>query len=455
MPVFNEVQMRAISQARLGFNLFITGPAGTGKSFVLRTIVEQAEKAGRQVQVTASTGLAASLLSEFSSKGARTLHSFTGVRPHSYGGPVKTPKEIADKLRTNRVAFNRIREIDILIIDECSMIPTEYYKILNDVFKIVRRNEKFSFGGVQIILAGDFFQLGPVQKRSVLPIFMDPLWKEMINETIFLKEIYRQKSGDFLSMLSKLRIGVVDREVSDLVSKTSNNKLVNEHGIKPTLLCACNVDVDKVNDTELMNLPGEMVEYKSIDTNVYANQNPDALPFRTPERLRLKVGAQVMMVANVNPEVGFVNGARGVVTSITSQERVMVRLLTGREVSVYKYLQEFDIDGCSHKVGAAVMKCSRLQFPLKLAWAVTIHKSQGQTIDYLIVDLNKVFAPGQAYTAISRGSSLENMIIRNFHQGCVIADREVVAFHNKLTEKAKKEEQDRSEVQEPKRVKLV
>ena len=421
----NAEQKRAVMLVNLGKNVFITGPAGTGKSFVIQMIIQEAEKCKKQVQVTASTGLAASLLDS-----ARTLHSFMSIGL----GDQTYPESYATKILNNKVVRDRLRKTDILILDECSMIDVSYFKMMDKVLRLVRlRSDKKPFGGLQLILIGDFFQLGPI--KPSMELFNDTIWDETIHETVVLHQIYRQKNQVFVDLLMKLRIGEIDDSVCTTIQETTLNDL-GCFGIKPTILYARNRDVDAMNREELDKLPGETCIFHAEDRDI----DPKT-PQRLPDQLALKVGAQVMILVNDDPEIGIVNGARGVVFNLDRPERIGVRLLSGMEVYLSKSTHETARD-------APLLPSSRRQFPLKLAWAITIHKCQGMTIDYLIVDLAGCFAPGQAYTAISRGTQLENMTIRNFSRSSVITNHTVTAFHARCLLK-----RERSEDEENKKVK--
>jgi ATP-dependent DNA helicase PIF1 len=298
--------------------------------------------------------------------------------------------------------------------------------MMDKVLRLVRlRADKKPFGGLQMILTGDFFQLGPI--KPSMELFNDQIWDDTIHETVILDQIYRQKKQEFIELLMKLRTGEIDDSVCSTIQQTTLNDL--EHnlvGVKPTILYARNRDVDAMNREELDKLPGEAVIFDAEDRDIVPNT-----PQRLPEQLALKVGAQVMILVNDEPELGIVNGARGVVFDLDRPERVGVRLLSGKEVYLSKTTHETARD-------APLLPSSRRQFPLKLAWAITIHKCQGMTIDYLVVDLAGCFAPGQAYTAISRGTQLENMTIRNFTRNVVITNHAVTAFHARCLSRKKR-----------------
>ena len=412
----NEEQKQAVLIAKLGKNIFITGPAGTGKTYVLRTIIENAENSNKNVQVTASTGMAASLLMDLSVNGSRTLHSFIGFKMIDQQ---KTAEQVAERIRMSKIHRKRLNDVDVLVIDEFSMISLDCFKKVDAVLRRVRSRPNQPFGGVQMILSGDFFQLGPVQSRLEKNVFEDPIWEQSNLHTVQLIKVYRQSNEDFLNMLAKIRVGNVDASVCKLIDQTSKNKLENDMGIKPTVLYACNEDVDRMNREELDRLPGKLVTHRAIDVNI--TEQTTAM-INLPEILNLKVDAQVMVTMNI-PFLEVVNGSRGVVTSI-SDTRVQLRLLSGRTVNITRCVQEFD-DDVSGK------ECSRAQFPLKLAWTMTIHKCQGQSIDYLVIDMSRIFADGQAYTAISRGTNLSNMSICNFNPRCVRVNRAVLEYFTK------------------------
>ena len=433
----NEEQTRACNAVAEGHNLFLTGPAGTGKSLTISKIIEEAESWGKQVYVTASTGVAASLLgTAMGCSGVRTFHSWAGIGLGKYA-----PSVHAKFIMRNERSRERIQGTDLLILDEVSMMDFDYMSKVNDVLQIVRRSNQV-FGGIQVVLAGDFYQLPPTQKGRKEPyyLFESQLWADLIEKTVILKKVYRQSKQEFVNLLMNLRDSRIDQSVYNVMDRLQKNRLKIENGIKPTMLFCRNMNVDAVNMAELKRIDNSLYTFKAHEkykSETEKKEHKDSFSFI--DELKLKVGAQVMCLINMAPEFGIVNGSRGVVTHIHSMEHpgeqkqedemaeeyVEVRFLNGY---VHKFSREKQ--EATSQVGEVV--ASKTQFPFKLSWALTIHKSQGATIDLLDVDLAGCFAPGQAYVAISRGTSLDTLRVRNFNKRAVITSPKVVEFHEKL-----------------------
>lgn len=434
----NDEQRRALQLVRRGENIFLTGPAGTGKSLTVSEIIKEAESIGEVVAVTATTGLAASHLSHVSSS-VRTLHSWAGIGLGKY-----PPSTHAKFINRNPTARERIVNTDILVVDEVSMLHPDFLSKVNDTVKLVRKRNPHTshiadkpFGGIQLVFTGDFGQLPPVQKDRKPPsyLFQDPIWTELIDKTVVLTQVYRQKDKAFVDLLTRIREGRITNEDVELIRSTTNNEL-GDGSIAPTVLFCRNVDVDRMNYKELAKLEGE--HHKFVCKDWYADERAMKefkSTFNMPEVLPLKVGAQVMLLKNLSPEDGLVNGSRGIVTSISladaeqdTVDQVQVKFLNGMTHNFERVTQE-----STDENGVAV--ATRTQFPLRLAWCMTIHKSQGMTIDLLEIDLRGTFEVAQAYVAISRGVGLDRMRVRNFTKDCVIASPSVIQFQKELTRK--------------------
>jgi len=426
--VLNEDQRYAVDLVSEGHNIFLTGAAGTGKSLTIGTIVSDAQAAGRTVYVTASTGVAASLLSSSVDTGVRTLHSWGGIGLGAY-----TPHAHASFISKNAGISKRIKETDLLIIDEVSMCDPKYIAKLDSVVRLVR-GSTMPFGGIQVVMSGDFSQLPPVSKGTPYYLFEDDVWGALISETVILSKVYRQTKQVFVDVLTKIRSNDVDDEVVRVIQATAKNKLANVQGIKPTVLFCCNKDVDKINSAELDKLAGDPYVHAAVDSySCPGAAKEHSSNFNLAQTLSLKVGAQVMLLVNIDPDAGLVNGARGVVVGVSPTETpptVSVVFASG-------LVRVFGVSAQEIKDERGNVVASRRQFPLRLAWSTTIHKSQGTTIDLLVVDLNGCFAPGQAYVAISRGTSLETMRVLNFSRRAVISSKKVDKFNRIAARKYK------------------
>lgn len=414
-------------------NVFVTGSAGTGKSHLLKYIVEVlqgrhkkpgdgvSKKKDLVVGVCAPTGVAAVIV------GGSTLHSFFGI-----GLGTGSRSNLLKKVNTNTGARTRIDETDVLIIDECSMLSADLLETLDMVARAIRKNGLFSdepFGGMQVIAFGDFFQLPPVYRndgsrdRSWRPFCFDsPVWSELgLSENIVeLQEVQRQDHEDFINLLNKVRNGGVEpRDIWDLNEKClvgPNNPLPND-GILPTRLYVLNRDVDSENITRLRELDGKEVVCRASDywrqkmpmgtTASVKKKMKEALAMQMPDELSLKVGAQVMLTRNKDLEKNLVNGSRGVVerfeTNKDGNPVPIVRFDSGIITKIDTVEStKFNMDGGE---GCLV----RNQVPLKLAWAITIHKSQGSTLTRASLDISSAFEYGQCYVALSRVRSLEGL----------------------------------------------
>lgn len=430
----NDEQIDASEAILEGQNTFITGSAGTGKSFLLRYLVQELrEKHGpNAVAVTASTGIAAINL------GGQTVHSYAGIGLST--GSADNSKVI-NKVLKNMRAVKRWQDCKVLIIDEISMIDRPLFELLEMVARAVRRNDE-PFGGIQIIVVGDFFQLPPVpnkySKAAREFCFESPVWNKLgfgyndeygymhcnFLNMVLLKQVVRQSNVDFADLLNDIRVGdITNSQLDTLNSCVVSNKPPPTDGIVPTKLYSINKDVDKENLDRLMELPGEVIEVKATD--VWQEQPSasslkktikDNIERAIPDNIQLKVGAQVMLLRNRNNNAddqygvsysGLVNGSRGVITGFvrsTSTSGMVPRVCfdNGQEVVIgpVEYFSR-GAGGDGHLV--------RSQIPLKLAWAVTIHKSQGTTLSRAELMLSNTFDYGQAYVALSRVSSFEGL----------------------------------------------
>lgn len=387
-----ERQQTVIDAVRRGMSVCYTGCAGTGKSYLLRAIVDVLPK--KTTWVTAMTGVAAMNI------GGRTLHSRTGM------GLANQPAETIVRKMRQRVRDAWVHACTTIIIDEISMMSRELFEKIDDVARRVRKNDG-PFGGVQLVLCGDFYQLPPVSDTDTPEFcFESPLWQTSIHLHTELTQVFRQTDEAFVTLLQEVRKGKLSS--TSIKTLQSLDRPLVSGDVKPTQLYPTNAQVDTINLTNLEVLGGKTYVY---DANDYAVDDEYAsLLERTciaPSRLVLKQGAQVMLIKNIDEQ--HVNGSRGVVVGFQPESQMpIVRFRAGKQMVMTPEVWEYDSTD-------ETILATRTQVPLRLAWAMTVHKSQGMTIDYLEVDMKNTFAYGQAYVALSRARTLDGLCVRNFH----------------------------------------
>lgn len=376
-------QQTALKALQTGVNVFLTGEAGTGKSYIINQFVDWLKEKGVRYAVTATTGIAASQI------GGVTIHSWSGI-----GIKKKLQQKDIDHIVYSDYLADRIRETEVLIIDEISMLDATSFEDLDKVLRAVKGIEK-PFGDIQLVVVGDFFQLPPVGRegKEVRFAFESELWQWSRFTTCYLTEQYRQNDNILLSILTAIRNKQVGE---DHLKVLSNCKLGD---IPETKLFTHNVDVDSLNNKKLREIKEKPHTYTMTSGGNMQLVNTLRKQCLSPESLDLKVGAVVMFTRN-NPDAGYVNGTTGKVVSFKNGMPV-VELANKKTVcpEVAKWVLE------SRKGNEGWIK----QIPLKLAWAITIHKSQGMSLDRAFIDLTKVFEYGQGYVAISRMTSLYGM----------------------------------------------
>lgn len=379
--MLTDEQSSVLTSVLEGQNIFLTGDAGTGKSFLIGAIV----KCKRNAAVTAMTGSAALLIN------GSTLHSFLGI-----GLAKESAEKLAQSVRKFTPVVNRIRETSTLIIDEVSMMSDELFEKVDAFLKIIKRSSR-PFGGIQMVLVGDPFQLCPVEGSY---FFTSKLWEESGFTRRNLTVNMRQK-GDplFKEILDTVRFGGCPEKYVEILARLRDTKF--PEGIKPTRLYSKNVSVDGINQSELSDLIAAGADSKEYPLNCSSDRGRKWLKLnKIPEKVTLCVGAQVMCTRN-QPTLGLANGSRGVITK-TDAFGVWFKKLDGVTVFVPYFVAPVgNEDTVSY-------------MPVKLAWAITIHSAQGMTIDALEVDLGQdIFTWGQAYTGLSRATSLATVRVAN------------------------------------------
>jgi ATP-dependent DNA helicase PIF1 len=434
----NPQQQQALETVMKGGNVFITGPGGTGKTFLIRRIVEECALKNKKVAITALTGCAALLLGE----GAKTVHSWAGI------GLGKDPApKIAHEIRNiRRNVLYRWLTTRVLIIDEVSMMSPDLLSLLNTVGQLVRKSPLYPFGGIQVILVGDFAQLPPVikddDKNGTPLLFETDIWRALGMTICPLTQIVRQADPVFQKVLDEIRLGnLSDESLQVLLDRQSQGW--DDLKIKPTLLFSRRTDVDMVNMVNFKALKGNTYTY-DVKT-VYDASSSKGLTDADPDvkraigkldrdapyqpHLELKVGTQVMLVYNLLTEEGLVNGSRGVVEGFTETMPSYPRVLfKGQKDPIIVMEQSWKVDDFEG--------IKRSQIPLILGYAATIHKCQGATLDCALIDIGpSTFEVGQAYVALSRVKSLDSLYIYDFEPSAIKAHPKVVNFYTTLASK--------------------
>ncbi len=387
-------QVLALEIMMAGESVLLTGPAGSGKTYVLNEFIRSAKYDGKHVAVTATTGLAATHLS------GNTIHSWSGIGIHD-----ELPKNFFDGLLKGRREI--IEKTDVLIIDEVSMLHDYRLDMVDKVARKVRKSDK-PFGGIQVILCGDFFQLPPVtrgdQPKGVFVVNAE-VWEELDPVVCYLSEQYRQNDDEFLEILNALRANDIRRRHAEALL---NRKEPFDPFKEVTELHTTNVDVDEINARRLNSLKGDEHSYAMITSGKAHYVDTLKRSCLANEDLVLKKGAFVMCIKN-SPDKKYVNGSLGIVTGFEKgTDYPEVELNNGRKLIIAPETWELR-DGDKKRA-------SLVQIPLRLAWAITVHKSQGMTLDAARIDLRKAFVEGMGYVALSRVRSLKTLSLAGLNQ---------------------------------------
>lgn len=437
-------QLQVVHHLLKGHNIFLTGGGGVGKSYLLSIIYNELPALKKQfdslqspysvpkltrIQIAAMTGCAALLLGNK----AKTLHSWSGIKLGK-----GTVNELFVRIRRSPKAMRHWLCTDLLIIDEVSMLTAELLDKLNQLAKKLRSNQK-PFGGIQVMFVGDFYQLPPVNKTDEKTIFAfeSDAWKEIIHTSIELTIIQRQKDKIFQSILTEARFGQLSKESCEIL-KTRQNLEWRQNKIKPTLLFPRRSEVDMINEANLRSLQGKRYHYNArllydglipenfneTDENFVRalKQYDNDAPYLV--ELELALNAQVMLIANMDMNLGLVNGSRGVVTGFCpATELPIVEFVNGIVKTIGNHswaIEDYEF-------------ISRSQIPLRLAYACTIHKGQGSSLDSALVDIGSGnFEFGQAYVALSRCRSLEALYVYDFDPVSFRAHPKVKQFYEQL-----------------------
>ena len=443
---FSAEQKLAYDKYIEGKNIFITGPGGTGKTALIRHIQKDAYKKCLDIQVCALTGCAAVLLE----CKAKTVHSWSGI-----GLGNGTIEYNINKIIKNRYAKATWKGVDILVIDEVSMMSLKLFEMLDGIGKAVRRNPK-PFGGIQVIFSGDFYQLPPVGNKdepdTTRFCFESPYWFQTfkLQDHVSLCKIFRQSDPVYQRILNQIREGRLKRSSNEALLQNVGREIDPRCAIRPTKLFPTRNKVEYINVEEMNNLDGPEYEYKVkyvMDLEMSAKERITRMGFtkeqiqtellylqsnlRCDEVIKLKLGSQVMCIVNINLDNGDIlcNGAQGIVVEISPQGLPTVIFKNG-----YKMVMNYHTWSSELIPGIGVS-----QVPLILAWALTIHKAQGATLDIAEVDAGSgIFECGQTYVALSRVKSLEGLYLSSFDAKRVRINKKVQDFYEILEEEIAK-----------------
>ena len=436
-------QEQGLTEFKEGRNLFLTGPGGSGKTELIKRMVASATARGKKVQVCALTGCAAILLNCC----AKTVHSWAGIGLAN--GDVHS---VATKVLNDKKKTKRWKDVGVLIIDEVSMMSQKLFELLDEIGKRTRKEFYRPFGGIQLVFSGDFYQLPPVSKFGDEPsmaafCFESPFWPTTFSRTVQLKTIFRQKDAVYSSILNQVRVGRMYKssvqKLHDQVGKTPADPL-----FKPTKLFPTRKAVDQINAAEYAALSDPELTFSLSRVNPMNVLQSDALmkvfdaiPETVKEyeytflannllvdpELRLKIGTQVMCVCNLNmdnPLKTVVNGSQGIVTGFTPTSNLPIVQFKNGVLLVMEYHTWLS----DNVKGVAVT-----HIPLIYAWAVTIHKSQGASLDLAEIDAgSNIFECGQTYVALSRVKSLEGLYLTAFDPSKIKVNVKVQEFYGGL-----------------------
>lgn len=433
-------QQEVFESIQLGENVFMTGPGGSGKTFLIQQIYNWYNtKEYKRIQVCALTGCAAVLLK----CNAKTLHSWAGI-----GLANGDINDIIHKVVYNKWKRKNWLNVDILVIDEVSMLSNKLLSILDGIAKKIRKS-MLPFGGIQVLFSGDFYQLPPVgnviEPETTQFCFENPIWNTLFHRQIQLNQIFRQTDQSYSNVLNQIREGTLNKKAYNLLM--SRCIPCEDDSIKPTKILPRRNDVNRINETEMKLLTENGDESEKIFEMEIIKTVPDDKCISIPKeqlsielenlqnniiaekKLILKKGAQVMSIVNVDMEgiMPIVNGSRGVVVDFTENGLPIVKFKSGITKPISHYVWELE-DNFDLKKGYGIK-----QIPLILAWAITIHKSQGSTLELAEIDIgNGIFECGQSYVALSRVKDINGLYLTSFNPSKIKINKKVYEFYKTL-----------------------
>ncbi|KAH9610920.1 hypothetical protein KSS87_008839 [Heliosperma pusillum] len=434
--VWNDQQLRIIEAIKRGESVFITGSAGTGKTMLIEHLIKLlVKKHGRKtVYVTASTGVAACALR------GQTLQSFAGV-----GLAEADAETLLSRVIDNRWAYNRWKQAKALVIDEISMVDKTLFDKYEYIAREVRcesENDEEAWGGIQLVVSGDFFQLPPIDTRrnGVEFAFEADSWEFSFQLYVQLETVFRQSNSEHVKLLEGIRVGEIDGKGLELLQQRCCKEEPDEAVVR---LFPRNKDVVRVNKARLTSLGEEIIVYKAFDHAIADSWKLHLNNLIAPSKLEICKGARVMLIRNLNVKHKMVNGATGTVVGFKKSRIVDIKKICCQDGDNVLPIVKFD-SGIEEVIrpdhwevveGDKVV-AKRLQLPLMLAWATSIHKSQGMTLDRLHTDLSEAFDCGMVYVALSRLKSLDGLSLSGFNPSKIMAHPKVLEYYKKHFDKA-------------------
>jgi ATP-dependent DNA helicase PIF1 len=409
-------QTEALAIMLAGNSVLLTGAAGTGKTYTLNKYIRLARAAGKSVSVTATTGLAATHIN------GCTIHSWAGI-----GIRNSLNKSFFDNMPKNRIQI--INNTDVLIIDEVSMLHDYRLDLVDNVCRVARETDK-PFGGIQVIFCGDFFQLPPIQENEYSGnafITNSSAWQELEPDICYLKKQFRQQNdNDYAEILNGIRDGYLRPSQINQITSRLNHQPSAEELSEITRIYTMNRNVDSVNSKRLAEIDSDSKTYYATYSGRKDKIELLKKSSLASEELSLKIGAFVMFIKN-SLEKKYINGSLGIVESFDKESGYpQVRLKNGNKVLAKPDTWEL-ADG--DKTVASMS-----QIPLKLAWAITVHKSQGMSLDSAVINLSETFVEGMGYVALSRVKSIDNLYLEGMNNKALLVSAEAKVLNKKFLE---------------------
>lgn len=419
-------QEQALNVLKTGGNVFLTGEPGAGKTYVINQYIAWLEACGLKVAVTASTGIAATHI------GGMTIHAWSGI-----GARDTLTRYDLDQITSKEKIVKRFKKTDVLVIDEISMLGGRLLDALNLIGKTIRQNGE-PFGGLQVVLVGDFYQLPPITRagEAMLYAFESYAWQEARPLVAYLTEQHRQEDELLLSLLSSIRRNETEEEHFTLLSEQTD---IGYENIEPTRLYTHNADVDTVNNDKLIAISGASRRFTMSGRGNKQLQELLIKSCLSPQTLELKEEAIVMCTKN-NFEVGYVNGTLGRVVRFNEEGWPVIETAGKKQVTIEPTSWSVTEEG---KVLAEIS-----QVPLRLAWAITVHKSQGMSLDAAEIDLSRAFVYGQGYVALSRVRTLSGLKVLGMNPTALRVDPKVVTVDVKFRTESESVEESFNELGE-------